>query len=824
MDLALEGAERHRRVGHASPATRTDLTYRGPRHPVSHPPRSSGLAGAVDLAHPRPPRAGQRPRPGGARPVPRDGRASTRARAARWPDGWRARAGSFDGIAVPRYAGDVGWDEKGVHVRGLEAALLGGPRHVRRRRAAGARPGRAWTRSSQGDRRGAAAARYLFDLGQAGLGAGATGEVSAALAARPRARADRHARPGPRAAATTGARRSAGASCGAPRTARSSSRRRELRTPARAGAPRRAASTIDRDDRPRRRGARARDLAAARRAPRPRAPRPGRGRGRARRPGAAPASSRAAGGARWPRPSSRAASRGEDVAYLGVPLGPRGVGGRLDAREVRPHSLVAAPRRAASSGSTDAWRRATSASDDAIDAARALDELAGARPSRAPWAGTSTCRGPSPARPRSTAGAARRTAAAHLASAAGRYYGVPYEDLDLARRPARPRHRGHGRPRAASAAGRVDFRGTVTDDGIYDGRAHADGVDVAALVPRRRPPCAGAAASRARCCCRAPWPVRASRATSARRGCSWATRAWARCEGRLAGDGRRPRGRGRALPVAARRPRRRRAASAWPRPTRPTSRLTAERDEPRPVPARVRGPSPRRRRHRGRAASDACAGRSRRPRALTAEAEVARPARVRCPTIRSGTAGPLAICGSRDGAPRGRGASHLAGEGTDLAVAGTAALVGDGARRPRPCAAAADLRALSLVAHGAARPRRRARSRSRSPGRARAPVVDGTLDVEGGGVRAARLPARRRGRARAASRFDGRGRALRGRHRHRRRRAGGAGGPGRLRRRAPHLVRRAGHRPRASPCAIPRACAACSTPTCASSATTPSSG
>ena len=36
------------------------------------------------------------------------------------------RQGSFDGVAVPRYAGDVLWDAKGIHVHGLEAALLGG--------------------------------------------------------------------------------------------------------------------------------------------------------------------------------------------------------------------------------------------------------------------------------------------------------------------------------------------------------------------------------------------------------------------------------------------------------------------------------------------------------------------------------------------------------------------------------------------------------------------------------------------------------------------------------------------------------------------------
>ena len=83
----------------------------------------------------------------------------------------------------------------------------------------------------------------------------------------------------------------------------------------------------------------------------------------------------------------------------------------------------------------------------------------------------------------------------------------------------------------------------------------------------------------------------------------------------------------------------------------------------------------------------------------------------------------------------------------------------------------------------------------------------------------ARLPPRRRGRAgpgplqRAQCTFLGD-------HGHRRRGPGRARRPGRLRGRAPHLLRRPGQRPRPSPCAIPKGCAACSTPTCASSATT----
>ena len=106
-----------------------------------------------------------------------------------------------------------------------------------------------------------------------------------------------------------------------------------------------------------------------------------------------------------------------------------------------------------------------------------------------------------------------------------------------------------------------------------------------------------------------------------------------------------------------------------------------------------------------------------------------------------------------------------------------------------------------------------------------APRVEGTLDVMGGGVRVRGFPHGRRGRSRARVRFT--------RPRPRTSRAsparvgGGAGASSRARPPTrgkaprPSTCRR---RARASPCAIPRGCAASSTPTCASSATSASSG
>ena len=214
---------------------------------------------------------------------------------------------------------------------------------------------------------------------------------------------------------------------------------------------------------------------------------------------------------------------GEDVAYLGVRWGHAEWAGAFDAREVRPHSLVL--RRPGGELWVDGRVQTGDLGDeDAIDArVRITNWPAPDLVKALGWdvevqglvSGEATLTG-------------RRSEAhgsAHIASAAGRYYGVPYEDLDLARGPSRPRHGGDGRPCPASAEGRWTSRGTVTDDGIYDGRAHAEASTWALSCPRARPRCAGAAACRGRCCCRAPWPVRASRATSAPRGCSSATKA-----------------------------------------------------------------------------------------------------------------------------------------------------------------------------------------------------------------------------------------------------------------------------------------------------------
>jgi len=71
---------------------------------------------------------------------------------------------------------------------------------------------------------------------------------------------------------------------------------------------------------------------------------------------------------------------------------------------------------------------------------------------------------------------------ARLTSASGRYYGVPYADAALTTRWSRRRVEvTSGRARVGGGA--LSFRGSLSDDGVYDGAAEAQDVDVGGLVP-----------------------------------------------------------------------------------------------------------------------------------------------------------------------------------------------------------------------------------------------------------------------------------------------------------------------------------------------------
>jgi hypothetical protein len=93
-----------------------------------------------------------------------------------------------------------------------------------------------------------------------------------------------------------------------------------------------------------------------------------------------------------------------------------------------------------------------------------------------PLSGEATLRGRRSA-PRGTA---------RLSASAGRYYGVPFEDASLDLRwEGRVAEATSGQARVGG--GSLSLRGSLDDDGVYDGTAEVRGVDVAALLPPRAP-------------------------------------------------------------------------------------------------------------------------------------------------------------------------------------------------------------------------------------------------------------------------------------------------------------------------------------------------
>jgi hypothetical protein len=83
--------------------------------------------------------------------------------------------GVFDEVPVPRYAGEVDWDDRGVHLRHFDVTTLGGAATL----DVDVPPGPSVARL-RGTLRGVDAERTLmavFDIGEAGLGASATGDL-----------------------------------------------------------------------------------------------------------------------------------------------------------------------------------------------------------------------------------------------------------------------------------------------------------------------------------------------------------------------------------------------------------------------------------------------------------------------------------------------------------------------------------------------------------------------------------------------------------------------------------------------------------------------
>jgi translocation and assembly module TamB len=387
--------------------------------------------------------------------------------------------GVFDGIAVPRYAGAVRWDETGVHLEGLQTTLMGGAAtfdvHVP------PVPAHARVDAKLEGVDAEEATAYLFDLGRAGLGAGARGTVSLQW---PRGRVrelsgrvDLELQP-----KGDGRTPLSGRLAWRARDGQQVVEDADLVTPATRA---RLRGTIDRTSRT--------DLAVeagstdlalsdalgvrVRRA--------------LGRPDAEAVGLSGAGGAfsgHWrgtlQDPTFEGRFTGQDVTFLGVPWGRAEWAGSTDPREVQYRSLVL--RR----GAAEMWldgRMQTGfyGEQDAVDLRVRLKDW----PARdlvtalqwdlemeGPVSGEATVRG-------------RRSAPeghAHLTSTAGQYYGVAYEGLE-----ARTRFAGGittvdaGQARVGD--GRVTFEGTLTDDGVYDGQAHLEGLAAAAVASRMPP-------------------------------------------------------------------------------------------------------------------------------------------------------------------------------------------------------------------------------------------------------------------------------------------------------------------------------------------------
>lgn len=398
-----------------------------------------------------------------------------------WVDGSRLRLrgglegseGAFDGVAVPRFEGQVAWDEQGVHLRDLDVEALGGNARLDVEIPPGKSVARLSAKVSEADTEGAL--RWIFDLGPLGIGSGATGEVALSW---PRGRFRELSG---RAALDLASK----AGAGTPLSGRVEWRaengvqfleRAELHAPEsdvrlRGRIERDQAADLALD-------AETRDLAAAdqlllgmRRAL---------GASEARRAGF---SGRGEFHGRWrgtlQQPVFEGRFAGEDLGYLGVTWGQARLAGTATPDEVAmaPLELQRGDARLRVEGrietgyfgDKDALQvRANVQAWPAEDLTRALGlpvELRGA------LAGDVTLGG-------------RRSALTgelRLSSRAGSYYGVPFEELDV-------RAALHGGTievrsgRARVGSGVLSFRGALSDDGHYDGAAEAQGIEVAELL------------------------------------------------------------------------------------------------------------------------------------------------------------------------------------------------------------------------------------------------------------------------------------------------------------------------------------------------------
>jgi autotransporter translocation and assembly factor TamB len=387
--------------------------------------------------------------------------------------------GEFAGHPVPRYAGDLSWKQGRLELRGLAFTALGGSGRIDLELPPA--PGGVHLRADVEGMDAEALSGLVFDVGQAGLGAGATGRFDLRW---PRGRQREISGTGQLAFAPRADGRTAlsgrlewEADRGRQRLVRA-----ELVTSvARASLSgriepdRRADLALDVESS---------DLAASdelllrvRRALR----------------AASPQLARVAGNGsfrgRWrgtlDAPVFEGRFAGQEFTYLDVNWGRAEWAGALTPEELRSHSLVLR-RDGAELWLDGALRTGLYGEDDGVDvslrlvrwpAADLLRALEWELPLSGRLSGEAAVRGRR-SRPLGTA---------RLTSAQGRSLGLPYEDLRLAlfMDGDRVRLRDGG---ARVGGGRVRFHGSRTEDGVYDAAAEMDGVELSELAPSDWPP------------------------------------------------------------------------------------------------------------------------------------------------------------------------------------------------------------------------------------------------------------------------------------------------------------------------------------------------
>jgi hypothetical protein len=386
------------------------------------------------------------------------------------------RAGEFDAVPVPEYGGDISWDGNGVRLRGLEVETLGGSGRI----DLDVPPGPAATSRLAATMSGADAeglVTAIFDIGEPHLAGAVTGEttltwpkgrfrrglsgrIAVDIAPREDERRPLSGRFEWR--AEDGVQFVENADLHTPATHARLQGRVEVDDRADLAVDGESTDLADTDDL----------LAKLRRA--------------LGTPEAQPAGFSGAGSFRghWGGtlqfPVFDGRFSGHDVGYLGVVWGQGDWAGVADPKVVRSRSLVL--RRPGGELSlegtmeTGYWGeqdgvdvRVRFRDWPAADFTEAMDwdlDLSGLLSGEAAVAGRRSA-------PR---GAVRVT------SAAGRYYRVPYRDLDV-RSLLHETVSEVTSGRASVGGGTVTFAGTLTEDGVFDGRAGLRGVDVGDVIP-----------------------------------------------------------------------------------------------------------------------------------------------------------------------------------------------------------------------------------------------------------------------------------------------------------------------------------------------------